>query len=163
VFLAGGIGISPIRSILRKAAQERLPHRLYLFYPNREADNAAFVEEFEDLTAQNSNFTFIPTFTGHRTISWPYEKGYIDREMLTRYLLGLNLSITSRASREWSLRCVEGISRQSSKSFGTYAFSLSLLWVRDIIGTRHCFRFLIRASLIVIWINQAPNVDSLRN
>jgi ferredoxin-NADP reductase len=89
VFLAGGIGISPIRSILRKAIQERLPHRLYLFYSNREADDAAFIEEFEDLSAQNSNFTFIPTLTGHRTISWPYEKGYIDREMLTRYLLGL--------------------------------------------------------------------------
>jgi ferredoxin-NADP reductase len=89
VFLAGGIGISPIRSILRKATQERLPHRLYLFYSNREADDAAFIEELEDLSAQNSNFTFIPTLTGHRTISWPYEKGYIDREMLTRYLLGL--------------------------------------------------------------------------
>jgi ferredoxin-NADP reductase len=60
-----------------------------LFYSNREADDAAFIEEFEDLSAQNSNFTFIPTLTGHRTISWPYEKGYIDREMLTRYLLGL--------------------------------------------------------------------------
>jgi ferredoxin-NADP reductase len=89
VFLAGGIGISPIRSILRKAAQERPAHRLYLFYSNREAEDAAFIEEFEDLTAQNSNFTFIPTLTGHRTISWPYEKGYINREMLTRYLLGL--------------------------------------------------------------------------
>jgi hypothetical protein len=80
---------SPIRSILQKAAQERLPHRLYLFYSNREVDDAAFIEEFEDLSAQNSNFTFIPTLTGHRAISWPYEKGYIDREMLTRYLLGL--------------------------------------------------------------------------
>src|ERR1700726_4004464 len=90
VFLAGGIGIAPIRSILQHATQERLPHKLYLFYSNREADDAAFIEEFESLTAQNPNFTFIPTVTGHRTISWPYEKGHINREMLTRYLLGLN-------------------------------------------------------------------------
>src|SRR4029077_18722797 len=89
VFLAGGIGIAPIRSILQQATQERLPHKLYLFYSNREADDAAFIEEFESLTAQNPNFTFIPTVTGHRTISWPYEKGHINREMLTRYLLGL--------------------------------------------------------------------------
>jgi ferredoxin-NADP reductase len=89
VFLAGGIGIAPIRSILQQASQERLPHRLYLFYSNREADDAAFIEEFEKLTAQNPNFTFIPTVTGHRTIAWPYEKGHINREMLTRYLLAV--------------------------------------------------------------------------
>jgi ferredoxin-NADP reductase len=89
VFLAGGIGIAPIRSILQQVTQERLPHKLYLFYSNREADDAAFIEEFECLTAQNPNFTFIPTVTGHRTIAWPYEKGHINHEMLTRYLLGL--------------------------------------------------------------------------
>jgi ferredoxin-NADP reductase len=90
VFLGGGIGIAPIRSILQQATQERLPHKLYLFYSNRDADDAAFIEEFEQLSAQNPNFTFIPTVTGHRTIAWPYEKGHINREMLTRYLLGLN-------------------------------------------------------------------------
>jgi ferredoxin-NADP reductase len=90
VFIAGGIGIAPIRSIIHQATQECLAHRLYLFYSNREADDAAFIEEFESLTVQNPNFTFIPTVTGHRTIAWPYEKGHINREMLSRYLLGLN-------------------------------------------------------------------------
>src|SRR6201997_2519194 len=61
VFLTGGIGITPIRSILRQAAQERLPHKLYLFYSNREAEDAAFLEEFESMTVQNPNFTLIPT------------------------------------------------------------------------------------------------------
>jgi ferredoxin-NADP reductase len=89
VFLAGGIGIAPIRSILRQAAQEHLPHKLYLFYSNRQADDAAFLEELERAAAQNPNFTLIPTVTGHRTLAWPYEKGHIRREMLTRYVLGL--------------------------------------------------------------------------
>jgi ferredoxin-NADP reductase len=89
VFLAGGIGIAPIRSILQQAAQEHLPHKLYLFYSNREVDDAAFIEELENMNAQNPNFTLIPTVTGHRTQAWPYEKGHINREMLRRYLLGL--------------------------------------------------------------------------
>src|SRR6266481_3936310 len=50
VFIAGGIGITPIRSILQWATQERLPHKLYLFYSNREAEDAAFLEEFESMT-----------------------------------------------------------------------------------------------------------------
>jgi ferredoxin-NADP reductase len=90
VLIAGGIGIAPIRSILQHATQERLPHKLYLFYSNREVDDAAFLEELENMTAQNPNFTFIPTVTGHRTVAWPHEKGHINREMLSRYLLGLN-------------------------------------------------------------------------
>lgn len=90
VFLAGGIGITPIRSILQSATQERLPHKLYLFYSNREADDAAFIEELQSTAAQNPNFTFVPTITGHKTLEWPYEKGHINREMLTRYLLGFN-------------------------------------------------------------------------
>jgi len=90
VFIAGGIGIAPIRSILEQATQQCLPHKLYLFYSNREADDAAFLEEFENMTVQNPNFTLIPTVTGNRTIAWPYEKGHINREMLRRYLFELN-------------------------------------------------------------------------
>jgi len=90
VFLAGGIGITPIRSIIQQAAQDRLPHKLYLFYSNREADDAAFLEEFEGMGTQNPNFLLISTVTGHRTVAWPFEKGHINREMLRRYLPGLN-------------------------------------------------------------------------
>jgi len=90
VFLAGGIGITPIRSILQCATQERLPHKLYLFYSNRGADDAAFIEELQSMAVQNPNLTLVLTVTGHKTLEWPYEKGHINREMLTRHLLGLN-------------------------------------------------------------------------
>ena len=87
VFLAGGMGIAPIRSILHWATRERLPHRLYLFYSNRQIADAAFIKEFETMTAQNPNFTFIPTVTRHTNVAWLYEKGRIDRQMLKRYLV----------------------------------------------------------------------------
>ena len=89
VFLAGGIGIAPIRSMLQHAIRERLEHKLYLFYSNRATDDAAFMEELESLGAQNHNFIFVPTVTGQRTLAWPYEKGHINHEMLKRYLEGL--------------------------------------------------------------------------
>jgi len=116
VLIAGGIGIAPIRSILQHATQERLPHKLYLFYSNREADDAAFIEEFESLTAQNPNFTFIPTVTGHRTIAWPYEKGHINREMLTRYLLGLNGPIYYIAGPSGMVTAMTGLLNASGVS-----------------------------------------------
>jgi ferredoxin-NADP reductase len=128
VFLAGGIGIAPIRSILQQATQERLPHKMYLFYSNRDADDAAFLREFESLTAQNPNFTFIPTVTGHRTIAWPYEKGHISREMLSRYLLGLKGPIyyiagpSGMVTAMTDLLNASGVSEDDVKSeeFGDY-------------------------------------------
>src|ERR1700730_15496829 len=89
VFLAGGIGIAPIRSILQNAAQERLEHKMYLFYSNRNVDDAAFMQEMESLGAQNRNFIFIPTDTRNTTLAWPFEKGHINHEMLKRYFVGL--------------------------------------------------------------------------
>jgi len=90
VFLAGGIGITPVRSILDWAAQERMPHNLYLFYSNREAVDAAFLEELEALTMQHPRFTLIPTITRLTYSAWRYEVGHINRQLLSRYLTGLN-------------------------------------------------------------------------
>jgi ferredoxin-NADP reductase len=89
VFVAGGMGIAPIRSILHHATQERLKHKLYFFYSNRNAHDGAFRQELESLGAQNHNFLFIPTITGHKTLAWPYENGHINFEMLKRYLVVL--------------------------------------------------------------------------
>src|ERR1041384_6306370 len=63
VLLAGGIGITPFRSILFRAAKEKLPHRIFLFYSNRRPEDAPFFEEFRKLARQNPNFSFIPTMT----------------------------------------------------------------------------------------------------
>ena len=116
VFLAGGIGITPVRSILQSATQERLPHKLYLFYSNREADDAAFIEELQGMAAQNPNFTLVPTVTGHKTLAWPYEKGHINREMLTRYLLGLNGPIYYIAGPSGMVTAMTGLLKASGVS-----------------------------------------------
>jgi hypothetical protein len=47
---------------------------------------AAFIKEFETMTARSPNFTFIPTVTRH-TNAELYEKGPINRQMLKRHLV----------------------------------------------------------------------------
>jgi ferredoxin-NADP reductase len=79
-----------MRSILHWATQQRMPHKLYLFYSNRDAEDAAFLDELESLAMQNPCFTLIPTITRLKNPAWPYESGPIDRGLLTRYLRGLN-------------------------------------------------------------------------
>jgi len=89
VFLAGGIGITPIRSIVRGAVTGGLPHRLYLFYSNRQAEEATFLPELEELAARARTFTLVPTITKPTNSEWGYEEGYINRDLLVKYLAGL--------------------------------------------------------------------------
>ena len=63
VFIAGGIGITPFRSILYDAVSRHLPHRITLIYSNRTPAGTAFHDEFVHLAQTHSNLTYIPTMT----------------------------------------------------------------------------------------------------
>jgi ferredoxin-NADP reductase len=99
VFLAGGIGITLFRSIVKHAAKEKLPHRLLLFYSNRQPADAAFLEELQSLETQNPNYKMIATMTGTENAlpAWGGETGHVNKEMLDRYLPVLALPGEGRA------------------------------------------------------------------
>jgi ferredoxin-NADP reductase len=88
VFLSGGIGITPFRSIAFSAAKEHLPHRIFLFYSNRRPEDAAFLAELQALEKQNPNYKLIPSMTGMEKSQRPWhgETGVINKEMLAKYL-----------------------------------------------------------------------------
>jgi ferredoxin-NADP reductase len=83
-FLAGGIGITPFRSITLDALERKLPHSIYLFYSNRTPADAPFLDELKGLDAANGTFTLVATMTD--SSDWEGEKGYIDAAMLGRHL-----------------------------------------------------------------------------
>jgi len=93
VFLAGGIGITPMRSIIEWATQQRLPHRMYLFYSNRTPAATAFLADFEAWARQNPQFKLIATVTDVQGGSWPYERGRVNKEMLARHVHDLQRAI----------------------------------------------------------------------
>lgn len=88
VFIAGGIGITPCLSILRDSYNKKLNRQFYLFYSNRFKHDAACLDELLDLQNQVSDFVCIPTLTGSNGghNGWPYETGYIDYPMISRYV-----------------------------------------------------------------------------
>ncbi|HEY6369139.1 MAG TPA: FAD-dependent oxidoreductase [Candidatus Sulfotelmatobacter sp.] len=95
VLLAGGIGITPFRCIVFRAAHEKLPHRIFLFYSNRRPEDAPFLEELRALEKENTNYKLIPTMTDIEKSQggWRGEKGRINKEMLARYLKDLESPI----------------------------------------------------------------------
>ena len=88
VMLAGGIGITPFRSILFRAAKENLPHRIFLFYSNHRPEDAPFLEALQKLEKENPNYKLIATMTDMEKSKQPWdgETGPVNKEMLERYL-----------------------------------------------------------------------------
>jgi ferredoxin-NADP reductase len=95
VFLIGGIGIAPAFSVIKDALERHLPHSLVLFYSNRRAEDAPFLDELETLARQHPSLTLIPTLTQpERSASpWRGETGHIDQVMLKRYVGDLLLPV----------------------------------------------------------------------
>src|SRR3989344_8989477 len=88
VFLIGGIGIVPAFSMIKDAIERKLPHKIFLFYSNRRPEDAAFLGELKNLAKQNPSFKLISTMTEVQksAVAWRGETGYIDYEMLKRYV-----------------------------------------------------------------------------
>ncbi len=86
VFLIGGIGITPVRSIIAEATHNKLPHQITLLYSNKTPADAAFTDDLQKFAAENQNFKFVPVYTDVSETEWTGERGYINAEMLKKYV-----------------------------------------------------------------------------
>jgi ferredoxin-NADP reductase len=95
VFLTGGIGVTPVRSIVLQAAHDRLPHKIFLFDSNRRPEDSPFLDELLNAQRQNPNYTFVGTMTEMEKSDqkWDGETGYITKAMLEKYVGDLTLPI----------------------------------------------------------------------
>jgi ferredoxin-NADP reductase len=84
VFVAGGIGITVFRSMLRYIAEEGLSHRVTLIYSNRDRASTAFLDELQGLERENPNLRLVLTMTQDE--GWEGETRRIDSEFLTDHL-----------------------------------------------------------------------------
>jgi ferredoxin-NADP reductase len=88
VFLTGGIGITPFRSIIRDAVARKHAHQLWLFYSNNRPEDAAFLDELQQLADATPSLHCVPTMSdmarSHR--DWQGDTGFIDRAMISRRL-----------------------------------------------------------------------------
>jgi ferredoxin-NADP reductase len=88
VFVAGGIGITVFRSMLRYIADEDLPYRVTLVYSNRDRESAAFLDELEVFEQKIDGLQLILTMTDEE--SWEGETRQLDAEVLRELLGGLD-------------------------------------------------------------------------
>jgi ferredoxin-NADP reductase len=86
VFVAGGIGITVFRSMLRYIAEKQLPYRVTLIYSNRDRESTAFLDELRQLEGELAGFRLVLTMT--EDPGWDGESRKIDAGFFDEYLDG---------------------------------------------------------------------------
>jgi ferredoxin-NADP reductase len=84
VFVAGGIGITVFRSMLRYISEEQLPYRVTLIYSNRDRESTAFLDELRELEQALPDFRLVLTMT--QDTGWEEETRKVDAEFVQDYL-----------------------------------------------------------------------------
>lgn len=85
VFLAGGSGGAPARSILLDILDRGLPHRFHLVYVNSYVDDVIFDDELRGLANRHENFTLSEVISRPPTGYWGYT-GRLTAELLQQQL-----------------------------------------------------------------------------
>jgi ferredoxin-NADP reductase len=94
IFLCGGIGITPVRSIILQASHDKTAHKIFLFYANKTPADAAFLDELKEAQKANPNFTFVGSMTdAEGSKEWKGERGFFTKEMLQKYIGDLTVPI----------------------------------------------------------------------
>lgn len=80
VFVAGGIGITVFRSMLRYIADEELRYRVTLVYSNRDRESAAFPDELQELARRIEGLRLVLVMTDDP--DWEGESRHLDAEVI---------------------------------------------------------------------------------
>jgi ferredoxin-NADP reductase len=87
VFVAGGIGITVFRSMLRYIADTGAPYRVTLVYSNRDSASTAFLDELSELEARIDGLRVVLTMTDDP--DWEGETRHLDADVLAELVGGL--------------------------------------------------------------------------
>jgi len=85
VFLAGGIGVTPYRSILRQAADTRTPIHALIFCFNHSSADIVFRQELEEIAGEMPSLSVVHVLSAPEP-GWRGEQGRLDEALLRKYL-----------------------------------------------------------------------------
>ena len=86
VLIAGGVGITPMASMIRWIDDKKMDVKMSLFYTVREHKDMLFQKEFEEIAARNENSRFIPTITRDAPEGWKGETVRIGEDMIKKHV-----------------------------------------------------------------------------
>lgn len=101
VLFAGGIGISPLRSMIHEIMMGEAPRDVTLFYSNKYIEETAYFTEFNQLAKSASWFHFVPILTQSVPSEWAGESGRLSAEMVKKHVSNLDADFSMCGPREF--------------------------------------------------------------
>lgn len=95
VLMAGGIGVTPLKSMAEYATDMKFSMNITFLYSNKTLEDIAYKEELDNLARQNSNLKIIYTLTQPEKLnaSWQEKTGRINEAMIQEAIPNLGNAI----------------------------------------------------------------------
>ncbi len=86
VLIAGGIGITPMMSVVRSLTDRAWTGEMYLAFSVRKKEDVVFAHELEELQARHPNLHLLITLTNDPEVEWSGARGQLTAEMLAAFI-----------------------------------------------------------------------------
>lgn len=86
VFIIGGIGVTPVRSMIAQATHDKTGHKITLIHSNKSPADAPFQEDFREFAKENPNFKFVPVASESAPDDFKGERGLVNAELIKKYV-----------------------------------------------------------------------------
>ena len=86
VFVAGGVGIVPFRSMLTYIYEKNLKVNIVLLYANRQIEEIAYVDILTKVQANGVRTIYTLTDAAHTPVNWQGETGYFTSDKIQQYI-----------------------------------------------------------------------------
>ncbi len=93
VFIIGGVGVTPVRSMIAQATHDKTAHKILLIHSNKTPADAPFTQDFEGFAETNPNFTFVPVASNDAPADFKGERGRVNSELIKKYVPDLEKPI----------------------------------------------------------------------
>lgn len=109
VYLIGGIGVTPVRSMIAQATHDRSAQKLTLIHANSKPANAPFAADFKGFARDNPDFTFVRAFSDSIGDDKEAESGQIDAAMIRRHVPDIAGTLFSLSGPPGMVRAIRTI------------------------------------------------------
>ncbi len=89
VFLAGGVGVTPLLAMIKHVDENNLPIQMTLIHSGRTVQTVPFLEYFKDLGKRRPDFKYVLDLTrSDESAPWAglLEKGYMTEEIIRKHV-----------------------------------------------------------------------------
>lgn len=108
VFIIGGIGVTPVRSMIAQASHDKTAHQITLLHASRTPADLPLSGDFEQLAKDNPNFTYVMTVDSAPE-GWQGEHGRVDAAMVKKYVQDLHKPIYYLSGPERMVKAIRAL------------------------------------------------------